>query len=250
MHARRGLYHLGGGGCSRAALLRYRAGNVVQTEQVRAELVAHAPRGHRARQRGVARPEARAHPALAYLLEERRRLGPAHQLLVDACRRALSAGDIDWPTPRQLPIGPLLNFGYEGTTSAARAGDHHCTVAGRRAARTARGRLAGVQDRMHPAVGLLRTRRAGTGAPTFACRRFHTRAGGAAARRSPASAPKRASMTARSPSRLRGLPAGLRGRARDRVSRDRRRRRQSGAGGTELGWRPLAGTLAVVRATQ
>ena len=25
----------------------------------------------------------------------------------------LSAGDIDWPTPRQLPIGPLLNFGYD-----------------------------------------------------------------------------------------------------------------------------------------
>ena len=24
------------------------------------------------------------------------------------------AGDIDWPAPRKLPIGPLMNFGYEG----------------------------------------------------------------------------------------------------------------------------------------
>jgi thiol:disulfide interchange protein DsbD len=26
-----------------------------------------------------------------------------------------AAGDIEWPTPRQLPIGPLMNFGYEDT---------------------------------------------------------------------------------------------------------------------------------------
>ena len=24
-------------------------------------------------------------------------------------------GEIDWPAPKRLPIGPLLNFGYEGT---------------------------------------------------------------------------------------------------------------------------------------
>ena len=28
---------------------------------------------------------------------------------------AASAGDIQWPTPAKLPIGPLLNFGYDGT---------------------------------------------------------------------------------------------------------------------------------------
>jgi DsbC/DsbD-like thiol-disulfide interchange protein len=32
------------------------------------------------------------------------------------------AGDIQWPTPRKLPIGPLMNFGYEGTAAAAGAG--------------------------------------------------------------------------------------------------------------------------------
>jgi thiol:disulfide interchange protein DsbD len=26
----------------------------------------------------------------------------------------LQAGDIAWPTPRKLPVGPLMNFGYEG----------------------------------------------------------------------------------------------------------------------------------------
>ena len=25
------------------------------------------------------------------------------------------AGAIEWPTPSKLPIGPLLNYGYEGT---------------------------------------------------------------------------------------------------------------------------------------
>ncbi|RVU49578.1 protein-disulfide reductase DsbD family protein [Rubrivivax rivuli] len=27
----------------------------------------------------------------------------------------VQAGDIEWPTPAKLPLGPLLNFGYEGT---------------------------------------------------------------------------------------------------------------------------------------
>jgi DsbC/DsbD-like thiol-disulfide interchange protein len=33
---------------------------------------------------------------------------------VDAARR-LRAGEIAWPTPKKLPVGPLMNFGYEGT---------------------------------------------------------------------------------------------------------------------------------------
>ncbi len=44
---------------------------------------------------------------------------------------ALQAGDIQWPTPRKLPVGPLMNFGYEGrlllpvpvTVSSAPSGD-------------------------------------------------------------------------------------------------------------------------------
>src|SRR5262245_17434118 len=27
----------------------------------------------------------------------------------------VSAGAIEWPTPKRLPIGPLVNYGYEGT---------------------------------------------------------------------------------------------------------------------------------------
>jgi thiol:disulfide interchange protein DsbD len=29
--------------------------------------------------------------------------------------QGLSAGEIEWPTPKRLPVGPLLDYGYEGT---------------------------------------------------------------------------------------------------------------------------------------
>ncbi|HEU5134202.1 MAG TPA: thioredoxin family protein [Steroidobacteraceae bacterium] len=89
------------------------AGNVVQTEQVRAELVAHAPEG-------VA-------PGRTLWLGLRLEHIPHwHTYWKNAGDSGLPttmnwtlpagavAGDIDWPAPRKLPIGPLLNFGYEG----------------------------------------------------------------------------------------------------------------------------------------
>ncbi len=91
------------------------AGNVVQTEQVRAELVAHAPLGI-------------APGNELWLGLKLQHIPHWHTYWKNAGDSGLptslswtlppgtSAGDIDWPTPRQLPIGPLLNFGYEGET--------------------------------------------------------------------------------------------------------------------------------------
>jgi thiol:disulfide interchange protein DsbD len=86
----------------------------VQTEQVRAELLAHAPEGVQPGQTlwlGL-RLEHIPHwhtywknpgdsglpTTLSWTLPE-----------------GVTAGDIDWPTPQRLPLPPLLNFGYEGT---------------------------------------------------------------------------------------------------------------------------------------
>jgi thiol:disulfide interchange protein len=91
------------------------AGNVVQTEQVRAELVAHAPLGV-------------APGNELWLGLKLQHIPHWHTYWKNAGDSGLptnlswtlppgaSAGDIDWPTPRRLPIGPLLNFGYEGET--------------------------------------------------------------------------------------------------------------------------------------
>ncbi len=88
--------------------------SVVQTEQVRAELLAHAPEGI-----------APGKPLWLGLKLEH--IPHWHTYWKNAgdsglptnfswtLPAGLSAGDIDWPTPKQLPIGPLLNFGYDGT---------------------------------------------------------------------------------------------------------------------------------------
>jgi thiol:disulfide interchange protein/DsbC/DsbD-like thiol-disulfide interchange protein len=92
----------------------FAAGSVVQTEQVRAELIAHAPEG--------------ALPGKAVWLGLKLEHIPHwHTYWKNAGDSGLpttlswtlpagvTAGDIDWPAPQKLPIGPLLNFGYEGT---------------------------------------------------------------------------------------------------------------------------------------
>ncbi len=91
----------------------FAAGAVVQTEQVRAELVAHAP--------GLAPDQ----PAWLGLKLEH--IPHWHTYWKNAGDSGLPTslswklpagvrvGDIEWPTPKKLPIGPLLNFGYEGT---------------------------------------------------------------------------------------------------------------------------------------
>lgn len=90
------------------------ATSVVTTPQVRAELVAYAPEG--------------AAPGrtvwLGLLIEHQphwhtywRNPGDSGlpTRLEWTLPAGLAAGDIDWPAPKRLPIGPLLNYGYEGT---------------------------------------------------------------------------------------------------------------------------------------
>jgi thiol:disulfide interchange protein len=89
------------------------ASAVVSTPQVRAELVAHAPEG-----------VAPGKPMWLGLKIQHQPhwhtywKNPGDSGLPTTVEwklpAGLSAGDIQWPTPSRLPIGPLMNFGYEG----------------------------------------------------------------------------------------------------------------------------------------
>ena len=88
-------------------------GAVVHTEQVRAELLAYAPRGL-----------AGGEPAwLGLALAHQPHWhsywkNPGDSGMATTLRWALpagvTAGEIEWPTPQRLPQGPLMNHGYEG----------------------------------------------------------------------------------------------------------------------------------------
>jgi thiol:disulfide interchange protein len=89
-------------------------GAVVTTPQVRAELVAHAPEGA-----GPGKPM-----WLGLKIDHQPHWhtywkNPGDSGLPTVLEWSLpagaSTGDVQWPTPRKLPIGPLLNYGYEGT---------------------------------------------------------------------------------------------------------------------------------------
>ncbi len=90
------------------------AGPVVTTPQVRAELVAHAPDGI-----------VPGKPIWLGLKIEHQPhwhtywKNPGDSGLPTTMEWQLPAGtdpgEIRWPTPAKLPIGPLMNFGYEGT---------------------------------------------------------------------------------------------------------------------------------------
>jgi thiol:disulfide interchange protein/DsbC/DsbD-like thiol-disulfide interchange protein len=102
---------------------------VVTTDQVRAELVAHAPEGiapGKPVQLGLAITH---QPKWHTYWKNPGDSGLPTQLAWQLPAGA-TAGEIDWPTPHKLPVGPLMNFGYEGqlllpvaVTVASDAGD-------------------------------------------------------------------------------------------------------------------------------
>jgi len=89
------------------------ASTVVTTEQVRAELLAHAPEGI-----------APGKPLWLGLQIEHQPhwhtywKNPGDSGLPTTLRWQLpagvTAGEIAWPTPKRLPVGPLMNYGYDG----------------------------------------------------------------------------------------------------------------------------------------
>ena len=70
--------------------------------------------GARSRCADDGRVATEARGRLAYVLAKPRRLGPRDRRWRGRCRRAFTASDIEWPAPRALPVGPLVNHGYEG----------------------------------------------------------------------------------------------------------------------------------------
>jgi thiol:disulfide interchange protein/DsbC/DsbD-like thiol-disulfide interchange protein len=88
-------------------------GPVVKTEQVRAELVAHAPQGIAPGQPvrlGLAIEHA-PHWHTYWKNPGDSGLPTTLQWELPA---GVTAGEVEWPTPQRLPIGPLVNYGYEG----------------------------------------------------------------------------------------------------------------------------------------
>ena len=96
------------------AALAATTSTTVLTSEVKAELVAHAPQGVQAGQ-----------PVWLGLVIQHQPhwhtywKNPGDSGLPTTLQWQLSgqvvAGGIEWPTPKKLPIGPLMNFGYEGT---------------------------------------------------------------------------------------------------------------------------------------
>jgi len=89
------------------------ASATVSTEQVRAELLAHAPEG-----------VAPGKPVWLGLQIEHQPHWHTYwknpgdsglpTTLTWQLPAGVTAGEIAWPTPKQLPVGPLMNYGYEG----------------------------------------------------------------------------------------------------------------------------------------
>ncbi|MEO5734292.1 MAG: thioredoxin family protein [Rubrivivax sp.] len=94
--------------------MAHAAGPVVTTPQVRAELVAHAPEGVAP---GAAvwlglKIEHQPHWHTYWKNPGDSGLPPT---LDWSLPTGVTAGEIQWPTPGKLPVGPLLNYGYDGT---------------------------------------------------------------------------------------------------------------------------------------
>ena len=97
-----------------AALPAWAAGAVVTTPQVKAELVAHAPEGVAAGKPlwlGL-KIEHKPHWHTYWKNPGDSGLPTRLEWQLPA---GVSAGEIEWPTPSKLPLGPLMNYGYEGT---------------------------------------------------------------------------------------------------------------------------------------
>jgi DsbC/DsbD-like thiol-disulfide interchange protein/cytochrome c biogenesis protein CcdA len=92
----------------------FAGGAVVTTDQVRAELLAHAPDGVAPGNTVWLGLEFRHAPHWHTYWKNPGDSG-LPTTMTWTLPAGLVAGEIDWPAPRRLPLPPLLNFGYEHT---------------------------------------------------------------------------------------------------------------------------------------
>ena len=100
-------------------------GDEVTTPQVRAQLLAYAPQGVPVGAEAAEAANAARHPVwLGLRLEHQPHWhtywkNPGDSGLPTKLEWTLPpgvrAGEIQWPLPQRLPLGPLVNYGYEGT---------------------------------------------------------------------------------------------------------------------------------------
>ena len=88
--------------------------SVVTTEQIRAELITHAPDGAGAGSKVWVGLQLTHQPEWHTYWKNSGDSGQATSLTWTLPVGVL-AGDIAWPVPKKLPIGNLANYGYEGT---------------------------------------------------------------------------------------------------------------------------------------
>jgi thiol:disulfide interchange protein DsbD len=87
---------------------------IVQTEQVRAELLAHAPQGAAPGQTVWLGLQLTHQPEWHTYWKNPGDSGLPTELQW-TLPPGVSVGDIAWPTPRKFPLGPLANYGFDGT---------------------------------------------------------------------------------------------------------------------------------------
>ena len=90
------------------------AKSVVTTEQVRAELMAHAPEGVEPGKPVWVGLQITHKPEWHTYWKNSGDSG-LPTVLEWTLPAGVTAGDIAWPTPKKIPIGTLANYGYEGT---------------------------------------------------------------------------------------------------------------------------------------
>ncbi len=139
------------------------------------------------------------------------------------------------------PVGPLMNYGYEGKLLLPVPVSREPVLRGQCARRQAQRAVAGLQGRVHSAAGRLRTEHSGAGQHGDARCGLRGRAGGGAATRAWRDGRGHAGRRGQGDARRRQRPAGRAARPRTGVSgRDGRRGRPGGAPHLALGRRCLA----------
>jgi thiol:disulfide interchange protein DsbD len=89
------------------------ASTTVSTEQVRAELLAHAPEGIVPGKLVWLGLQIEHQPHWHTYWKNPGDSG-LPTTLTWQLPAGVTAGEIAWPTPKQIPVGPLMNYGYEG----------------------------------------------------------------------------------------------------------------------------------------